>query len=119
MSVTWAPLHTTRDPDSLDHLRDARALIEQALGAIDLAVAQEPDDDVSGIRTDVASALARLVERIEATEGTGGECRGGGEGPSDLWRPLDPPHSHTFARTNTYAVETKNHASHRHKWLHI
>ena len=59
-----------REAFHLDHLRDARALLEEALGKVDLAVAQAPDDDVSGIKAGVVDALSRIVERIDGWDGS-------------------------------------------------
>ena len=66
MPVTWAPLHATNDRTSRDHLRDARCALEQAIVALDSAVAGLPDTDpVREIRSKAADALALTVGRIE------------------------------------------------------
>ena len=72
MSVTWRPISTSRDPDSLDHLRAARALLEEALDKVDLAAelsgADPSGESIGEVRAGVVEALALTVELIE-TEG--------------------------------------------------
>lgn len=72
MSVTWTPLHTSNDRDSRDYLRDARALLEEALAELDLATeklsgADPGGDPVGQVRAGVADALRRCVELIEGS----------------------------------------------------
>ena len=73
MSVTWTPISTSRDPDSLDHLRAARAGLEQALAELDLATEKLSGADPSGesigeIKSKAAEALAGEGISVEVVD---------------------------------------------------
>ena len=82
MSVTWTPVSTSRDPDSLDHLRVARALLEQAIVALGLAAelsgADPSGESIGQVRASVSDALGRIVERIEGVGDVSASKGGGG-----------------------------------------
>ena len=69
MSVTWTPVRTTHEADSLDHLRAARALLEEAIVELDLASklagADQSGESIDEVRSKAAEALRRCVELIE------------------------------------------------------